>query len=72
VVGAYAAVVLPRGAQAYGRRTGLARWVRANLVAVRAGGRRTGSRGRAGVGARVGARARAGARAGNSNSGSGL
>ena len=39
---------------------GLARWVRANLVVVRVGGKRAGSGGRAGAGA------------GDSNSGGGL
>jgi len=70
VVGAYGAAVLPRGAQAHGRRMGLARWVRANPAVVRAGRARAG---RAGAGAGAGARARAGAGvgagAGNGNGG---
>ena len=58
-VGAYAAVVLPRGAQAHGRRLGLARWVKANPAVARAGGGRAG----AGAGVKAGAGAEAGARA---------
>ena len=36
MVGAYAAAILLWGAQAYSKWTGLAHWVRTNLVAVRA------------------------------------
>ena len=61
VVGAYAAVVLPRGAQAHGRRPGLARWAKANPAVARAGGGR--ARAGAGVGAGAGAGVGAGARA---------
>jgi len=61
------AVDLPWRAQAYGRRTGSARWARANPAAVRAGGERAGSGGRAGAGARAGVGAGAGAGAGASN-----
>ena len=73
-MGAYTAVVLPRGAQAHGRRTGLVCWARANPAAARAGGGRAGSsRGAgAGVGARAGAEAKAGAEAGARASNSGL
>ena len=69
-VGAYAAVVLLQGAQAYGRRPGLVRWVKANPAAVRAGGGRARAGVRAGVkvGVRAGARAKASARDSNSNS----
>ena len=72
MVGAYTAVVLPRGAQAYGRRPGLAYWAKANLVVARAGGGRAGAGAGVGVGAGVGAGAGAGAKDGDSDSSNSL
>ena len=76
-VGVYITVILPQGAQAHSKQTGLARQARANPVAARAGGGRAGS----GKGARAGVKAEAEveagvktgaeARASNSNSNSG-
>ena len=62
-VGAYTAIVLLQGAQAHGRQLGLAYWVKANLTAMKVGGRRAGAE----VGAEAEIKAKASTRDSNSD-----